>query len=81
MTPASGWTGILLGPPFMIGLLVLCIILIAAMIRSLNNSCERPGLHLRTSREILDEHFAKGEIDRNEYVERSRTFDVSAAAL
>jgi hypothetical protein len=33
------------------------------------------------SRELLGEHFAKGEIDRNEYVERSKTFDLTAAAL
>lgn len=76
-----GWGGMWFGPLFMIGLLVCWVVLIAAMIRSLDNSRERPGVHLRTSREILDEHLAKGEIDRNEYFERSKTFDLSAATL
>jgi uncharacterized membrane protein len=67
--------------PTMIGLLVFWLVLIVAMIRSLNNGRERPGVRLRTPREILDEHFAKGEIDRNAYVERSKTFDLSAATL
>ncbi len=83
MMPASGmdWPGMLLGPHVMIALFAVWLILMVAMIRSLNNTREPLGLHLRTSREILDEHLAKGEIDRNEYVERSKTFDLNTATL
>lgn len=78
---AMDWAGTLSGPLFMIGLLVVSIVFIVVLIRSLNDSRELPGAHLRTSRAILDERLAKGEIDRNEYFERSKPFDLSAAAL
>jgi putative membrane protein len=68
-----GWgSGMFLGPLFMIAGPVLLIVLVVALIRWLNDSRERPGVRLRTPREILDERFAKGEIKRDEYEERRK---------
>jgi uncharacterized membrane protein len=71
----------LFGPLFLTGLVAACVVLIAGMLRSLRRTGEFADLNLRTSRDALDEHLARGEIDRNEYVERSRPFDLGAATL
>jgi putative membrane protein len=61
-----------LGPLFMLAGPVLLIVLLVVLVRWLGNSLERPGVHLRTPREILDERFARGEIDREDYEARRK---------
>lgn len=61
------------GPLFMIGGPVLLIVLVVVLVRWLSDSRDIPGVHLRTPREILDERFAKGEIDREDYEARRKT--------
>jgi putative membrane protein len=68
-----GWGGgMLFGPLFMIALLVLSVVLIVALVRWLNGGRDTPSVQLRTAREILDERFAKGEIDREDYEARRK---------
>jgi putative membrane protein len=52
---------------------VLLIVLVVLLIRWLSASGESPKVRIRTAREILDERFAKGEIQRDEYEERRKT--------
>ncbi len=69
-----GWGGgMFFGPLFMIGGPVLLIILIVVLIRWLAGSRDTPGARLTpTPRDILDERFAKGEIDREDYEARRK---------
>jgi putative membrane protein len=66
-----GWSGMFFGPLFMIALVVLSVVLVVAVVRWLtgDNSPRDGG---RTPREILDERFAKGEIDREDYEARRK---------
>lgn len=68
-----GWGGMFVGPLFMILILVLFIYLIVALVRKLSGGSsdtprgappENPGLA------ILQERFARGEIDADEYEQR-----------
>ncbi len=68
-----GWGGgMFLGPLFMIGGPLLLIVLIVVLVRWLGRSSGAPSVRLRSAREILDERFAKGEIQREEYEERRK---------
>lgn len=69
-----GWGGgMFFGPFFMIALLLLSVVLIVALVRRLNGGRDTPGVRLPpTPREILDERFAKGEIDREDYEARRK---------
>ena len=68
-----GWGGgMFFGPLFMIGGPVLLIILVVVLIRWLSDNRDSPGVRLRTPREILDERFAKGEIEREDYEARRK---------
>jgi len=64
-----GWGGMVLGPLFMIGLVVLVVVAVVYMMRGLGGG-DGTQPRSRTPREILDERFAKGEIDREEYESR-----------
>ena len=59
---------------FMLLPLVVLVLLVAAGVRLFDNRDRdaRP----RTPRDILDERFAKGEINREEYEERRKTLGV-----
>jgi putative membrane protein len=59
--------GMWLGPLFMIVLLALVIAGIVALVRWVGGD---GGGRVRTAREILDERYARGEIDREEYQRR-----------
>ena len=69
-----GWGGMFLGPLFMIVWLAL---LVAACRAGACAGSEAGALarrrHRRTAREILDERYARGEIDREEYSAGART--------
>ena len=67
-----GWGGGMFGPLFMIALLVLVIVLIVALARWFSGVPEMPRDASRTARQILDERFAKGEIDREDYDARRK---------
>jgi putative membrane protein len=65
-----GWGGMWIGPLFMIGLLALLIAGIVALMRWIGGGSSQGGARVRTAREILDERYARGEIDREEYQRR-----------
>jgi putative membrane protein len=65
-----GWGGMWLGPLFMIALLALLIAGIVALVRWIGGGGSDGGGRVRTAREILDERYARGEIDREEYQRR-----------
>jgi putative membrane protein len=67
-----GWGGMSLGPLFMIAWLALLVAVIVLLVRWLSGGSFGVGNSPRTSREILDERFAKGEIDREEYESRRK---------
>lgn len=60
----------ILGPIFMIALLALLVLLIIALVRWLGDGLGEGRTRSRTSRDILDERYASGEIDREEYMRR-----------
>jgi putative membrane protein len=59
-----------LGPLFMIIPLALLIVAIVALVRRMVGGTGNGGARVRTGREILDERYARGEIDREEYLRR-----------
>lgn len=65
-----GWGGMWLGPLFMIVPLALLVALIVVLVRWLGGGSDDGGRRVRTAREILDERYARGEIDREEYQRR-----------
>jgi putative membrane protein len=65
-----GWGGMWLGPLFMIGLLAVFVAAIVALVRWMDGSGGDGAGRVRTAREILDERYARGEIDREEYQRR-----------
>jgi putative membrane protein len=68
-----GWGGgMLFGPLVMIALLVLSVVVIVAVVRWLGEDRGLPAEIARTPRQILDERFAKGEIDREDYDARRK---------
>jgi putative membrane protein len=69
MGGGMGWGGgMILGPLLTIGLVILLIALIAPFVRSFGGGTAGP--RAPTARDILDERYAKGEIDREEYLRR-----------
>ena len=75
------WLGAAATPLLAVGLLVFCALFIVALIRAPTDSPEHPGVHLRTPRETLDEHLTKGEITRDEYVDRRKALDFKAVIV
>jgi putative membrane protein len=65
-----GWGGMGLGPLFMIAVLAVLIVGIVALVRWIGGGGIDGGGRVRTPREILDERYARGEIDREEYQRR-----------
>lgn len=71
-----GWGsgGMFLGPLFMLVWLAILVAVIVLVVRWLAGG--PMGAPNRTPREILDERFAKGEIDHEEYEKRRKTLGV-----
>jgi putative membrane protein len=59
-----------LGPVFGVLLLALLIAAVFAIVRWLGPRGGKSGQQARTARGILDERYAQGEIDREEYLRR-----------
>jgi uncharacterized membrane protein len=71
----SGWEGLLFNPLFTALLSVLWTALIVAVVRSLSESGDDPAAPICAARRLLDDHLAKGEIGREEYVDRRKGLD------
>jgi putative membrane protein len=75
---AFGWglgDGMFFGPLFMLSGVALVIALLILVIRWATNSSYSATARIRGPREILDERFAKGEIERNEYEQRRKALE------
>jgi len=68
-------------PLLIMGLLVFGVLVIVTLIQAPIDAAQPPGAHLRTPRETLDEHLTKGEITREEYVDRRRALDFMTAVV
>jgi putative membrane protein len=66
----GGW-GMGFGGLFMLLPLAVLVLLVVGLARLYDNNRSREPNH-RTAREILDERFSKGEIDRQDYEERRK---------
>lgn len=76
----GGWDmvwGWLLLALLIVGLVVLVVVLVRLLIGRAERSDARPSGHSR-AREVLDERYARGEIDDTEYDERRRRLDDAA---
>jgi putative membrane protein len=67
-----GWGGMFLGPVFGILFIAAIAIAVVLVIRALGGRSAARGGGGTSAFDILDEHFARGEIDREEYEERKR---------
>lgn len=65
-----GWGGMWFGPLFMLIPLALLIAAIVLLVRWMGGGSGDGGGRVRTAREILDERYARGEIEREEYQRR-----------
>jgi len=65
-----GWGGMWLMPLFGIAWFALMIIVIVLLVRWLAGGSGGRGVQARTARDILDERYARGDIDREEYLRR-----------
>jgi putative membrane protein len=69
-----GWGGgMVLGPLLTILLVVLLVALIVPFVRAIGSG--KSGPRAPTARDILDERYARGEIDREEYLHRRQDID------
>ncbi len=69
-----GWGHMIFGSLLMIVFLAGVILLVVLVVRWLGGpSTGAPGERRKTALEILQERFARGEIDKEEYEERKRT--------
>lgn len=66
----TGWGGMFLGPLFMIVWLAILAGAIVLVVRWLGGGTFGMTPQQRTPRQILDERYARGEIDREEYQRR-----------
>jgi putative membrane protein len=67
----STWGGMWFGPIWMIAWLAVLVAIVIGVVRwlGLGGDAGRPE---RTARDILDERYARGEIDREEYLKRKQ---------
>jgi uncharacterized membrane protein len=68
-------------PLLIVGLLVFGALLIVTLIHASIDDAKTPGTHLPTPRDTLDEHLTKGEITREEYIDRRKGLDFIVAMV
>ncbi len=69
-----GWGGMILGPIMMIIFIAAAVAVVVLVLRALGVAPGRPAAREgRTALHILNERFARGEIDKDDYEERKRT--------
>lgn len=67
------WYGMIFGPIMMIFMLAVVVAVIVLIVRWLGGGAYHPPPKLqRTALNILDERFAKGEIEKDEFEEKKR---------
>lgn len=71
----SGWGGMILGPLVMIAWLALLVAVVVLIVRWLGGGSVSGVRPERTARDILDERYARGEIDREEYQRRRQDIE------
>ena len=68
-----GWGGTILGPIMMILFIAALVAVVVLVLRALGVGTSRPAAREDgTALDILDETFARGEIDKDDYEERKR---------
>lgn len=67
-----GWGGGWLMPLFGMAWFALMILVVILLVRWLGIKTGGTGTSPRTARDILDERYARGEIDREDYVQRKK---------
>lgn len=65
-----GWGGMWLGPIIMLAVLALLVAGIISLVRWMGGDRGPSDQANRSARDILDERYARGEIDREEYLRR-----------
>jgi len=70
------WHGMILGPLMMIALVVLTVVVAAWVLRAVGLGWQT-GPQEKTALDILQERFARGEINREEYEERKQLLSPS----
>jgi putative membrane protein len=68
----GGWLGMILGPLMMIAFIAAIVVVVVLLVRWIGGSGAQNERRTRQPLDILDERFARGEIDSAEYEERSR---------
>lgn len=71
----SGWGGMIFGPLMMIAWLAVLVAVVVLIVRWLGGAGARDVRPERTARDILDERYARGEIDREEYQRRRQDIE------
>lgn len=66
-----GPSGMWFGPIWMILWLAVLVAIIVVLVRWFDGG-NGPGRPMRTARDMLDERYARGEIDREEYLKRKQ---------
>lgn len=64
-----GWGGMWFGPLIMLALIALLVAFVVLLLRWIGGERGLPAT-TRTAREVLDERYARGEIDRDDYLKR-----------
>lgn len=79
MWGGGGWMGWFVGPVMMIATIAIAVAVVVLVIRWLGGSGHRsmhpPAPPAKTPLEILQERYARGEIDKEEYEERRRVLE------
>ena len=70
-----GWGGMFLGPLFMIVWLGILVALVVLLVRWLGGGNFGINPAPRTARDILDERYARGEIEHDEYEQRRKALE------
>ena len=78
---AIDWLGIASGPLLAVELLAFCAVVVGALLCSPYDTQERSGFPRRTAHTTLDEHLTRGDLTREEYVDRRKALDYSSAIV